>query len=411
MYSFTRFTSDTPDYPVNKVFAVGPDGPMAVKGKAMFEGKADTISVASMAEFVKFLKTLNENQFHIYGVCGHPSIRIVTEKKHRELGCPDDPIPRSAKNFEYPRGAGFLCLDYDPTAGTTPLSHAELLERLFAVVPELRDAPLVLAHSASSYIFKPDGTEYRGDRGKHVYAGLRDASDIARFGAVLFKKLIAHGLHRYQVAESGGVLKRTLVDAAMFRSAQPDFAFGAICRDGLYQARPAPVVMNPDAPPFGSRAIVLSADEERAYEREDRAATARLKPEAQKPTLRVHGWTSQGDKPLNTWSGHGPQAPFNSLTRVYVKSLADGTPIDRWYSWGELTYSVATRKKFDGAYIIDPFTGKDAVAITGKRPARIRSFAHGEFFYYPDACQPNSEAPAAQLRPQRKGQEQKASVA
>jgi len=409
MYSFTRFTSATPDYPVNKMFAMGPDGPMAVKGKAMFAGQAETIRVASMGEFASFLPTINENQFLAYGVYWLPSVRIVTKARHRELGYPVNPIPRSAEYFEYPHGPGILCLDYDPAPGTTPFCRAELRERLCTVIPELRRAHMVLADSASSHIFLPDGTEYRGDRGKRVYVGLQDASDIVRFGSVIVKKLVAHGWHNYLLSESGNVLRRTLVDAAMFRPAQPDFAFGASCRDGLYQARPRPLVMDRSAESFDSRSIELTADEERAYEREDRAATARLKPEVEKSMRSIPGRASQGVKQQVTPSAHDPRAPFNSLTRIHVKSLADGTPVDQGLTWGDLTWSNATRKKYDGAQIVDPFVpGKDAVAITGKRPARIRSFAHGEVFYYQDAIQPEPDAPTAQFRPQRKQKERQA---
>jgi len=391
MYEFTLFTAT---HDVNKMFRYPlpplgrvpnplPRQPVGVKPLLMGKGAAETIRCQAMSEFAAFLPTLTSQQFTAYGVCGRESAGVVTIPEHARLGRPADPIPRSAEFFKFGPGPGIMALDYDVWPGCEPFSFEEILSRLFAVAPELRIAPMMLWHSSSTFIYAESGEQYCGDGGKRIYIGLAEAEDIPRLGEVLFRKLIGGGCHAYRLSKDGDVLPRTIVDKMLFLPTQPDFCgHGAICAWGLCQRRPAPELLNPSAPPFDSKTIRLTAEEQKAFDEVDRAEKAALKPEVQKilQKQRDRPQAATTNRPATTNRSEidqpEPGQPLKRSTPIYVKQLADGRRIDQEFTVADLM----KQDKFSKALVVDPFNpSRDALLFNRNRKPgiwRIKTRAH-----------------------------------
>ena len=78
----------------------------------LVKGRADIVSVPNIRAFADLLTTLSKNQCLIHGV-PTKAVELVSEKKWQDLGCPEDPIPRTAKMFSWPAGPAILMLDRD----------------------------------------------------------------------------------------------------------------------------------------------------------------------------------------------------------------------------------------------------------------------------------------------------------
>lgn len=105
--------------------------------------------------------------------------------------------------------------------------------------PAISEANLIWWPSTSSHIYA-GVTEVNGLRGQRFYILVNDASDIERAGAALNERLWALGHGRYEVSNSGSILKRPIFDGAVWQSNRIDFAAGAKCGDGLLQRRGKP---------------------------------------------------------------------------------------------------------------------------------------------------------------------------
>lgn len=142
-------------------------------------------------------------------------------------------------SFRRPEGGGWLAIDIDPPAGVS-FSEASALEALARVVPTVHEAPRVVYHSSSGWIYETaTGRELAGARGLRVVLGIAEAGDTARAGQVLFDRLWLAGLGWMLITRSGDCLPRTLVDLAVTRTAsQPDFFLPGRLGEGLEYRRP-----------------------------------------------------------------------------------------------------------------------------------------------------------------------------
>lgn len=249
MITYSKFTSH--GAALTKQYSLDDDGQLHKTTSAtLVSGVAETRTVENLAEFVSDLDSLGNEQASGYGICGRDRARVV-RKCDRDQPGNSDAIARAKENFRWPDGPAILMLDYDPKPGAVVLSPEQLRSALLAAVPELANASMAWRPSSSSYIYDAEsGDELRSLRGQRLYVAVAKGNDIPRAGRLIFERLWLTGHGYYAVSKAGRLLERCLFDAAVWTPERLDFAAGARCVGSLVQRWPAPLLFNPDAPPF-----------------------------------------------------------------------------------------------------------------------------------------------------------------
>lgn len=250
MYTASLFTTIDPDR-LSKSFHLDAAGKLQkLPGGNMAVGTVERIQfdTAGLVDVLTGLKPANALG---WGVCAHDTARVASPLaierglKHSELPT----IGRTREHFTYPAGPAIFMVDYDPPKEGPAMAPEEVLDLLTTVWPALADAPVVLAHSASSWIHNGDECLI-GRRGCRVYVGVSNGQEIPKAGALLFDRLVLAG-HGYAfISKAGQILFRTPIDGSVWQPERLDFAGGAACRAPLVQRRPAPVLINADAAPI-----------------------------------------------------------------------------------------------------------------------------------------------------------------
>jgi len=199
-------------------------------------GKVETCNL-TLAKFPAFLREIKTNQAIAHGICESGTSRVVSGKNFN--GQPGT-ITRSLENFKYPKGPGLGLLDIDLPNGAT-LTVQKIIDMVTGIFPEFAKTGFVSTPSTSSCIYTVDGEQLRGDgSGRHIYIIVKDASDLPRFGKVLFERAWLAGHGSITVSKSGSKLVRTFFDAAVFSPERLIFEAGAVCAEGLEQRLPFP---------------------------------------------------------------------------------------------------------------------------------------------------------------------------
>jgi predicted P-loop ATPase len=254
--------SSTQPATLTKHIALQADGTLSKTSSAhMTKGHAQVADVNSVAAFNGLLDGLQPNQAVAYGVPAVDSAPIVSE---RYLSSTPGAITRSDKFFSWPKGGGFMYLDYDP--GANVLGRDALLGALFSVLPAAASCGWLWRPSASGNVFDAStGEELSGLKGQHVYIAVKDVADVPRAGQALFKRVWLAGMGRIELAQNGAMLVRSLIDSAVWQPSRLDFAAGAVCGPGLVRHPPAGLAI--EGPQLDTRLTLpdLTPDEEKRY--------------------------------------------------------------------------------------------------------------------------------------------------
>jgi hypothetical protein len=253
-FSITAITAIIPGR-LSKQFELGENGEIDKKsGGQLVEGVCHHLIIQDMEDFARRLPLLQINTALAYGVpsglAPDGKVKVMTKKAVGK-----GQIARTRDYFAWTRGPGILMIDYDPRDGLDPLVRGVLRQTLISICPSLEGAPMVMADSASSWIYDRSDEKCSlriGQRGLRAYILVRDSWDIPRAGKVLFDRLWLAGRGYFRVSKSGQRLPRTIIDGAVFQPERLDFAAGASCLDPLKQKRPDPEVFNNDAPPLNT---------------------------------------------------------------------------------------------------------------------------------------------------------------
>lgn len=272
-YTFTRIQATKPEEPA-KGYALDDDGNVVPQpGGSLVRGTAEVVTVNDAREFVELLSQLSTKDLLTYGAPTVGDTRVAARD-----GCRHDEVPRDRHHWDWRDKPGILMVDYDPKPGATPYTPDELLDEIYAAAPGLRGAPVVVAHSASSWLYNAEtGEQLKGARGLRLYFFVADARDIPRAGAALHERLWLCGHGRYDISKSGQLLDRTIADASVWQAERVDYASGARCGPGVEQRRPDPVAYNPDADPLDTMVALpdlTAAERERVVELREQAAAA-----------------------------------------------------------------------------------------------------------------------------------------
>lgn len=236
--TFTRITSDMP---ISKRFTLENGTLQKGSGGNMRSGWSERLEVDDLLGLREIIQHLNVRQALAFGAHAPEQQRVrVTTKAH--LHETPDAIARGREYYSFPQGeAGILLLDYDPPKGGQALSSAEgLRDLLISVSPALSECEMLISPSASSFIYKDDGTQLQGLRGMHCFVKVAEGANIPEIGAGIDARCWLHGLGYVQESKSGAKLLRGLVDTSVWQPERLSFDAGADCGTGLVQKRPAP---------------------------------------------------------------------------------------------------------------------------------------------------------------------------
>lgn len=250
----TIITSTKPDR-LTKRWHMEDNEPRKQHAGELVEGSAERVNANTPSELARILKTLDRNQALVFGL--PPAERCELTTLANKGTAPPGAITRTADNFAWPTGPGWLMLDYDPIPGTQPLSQEKWLAMLFAVMPTLERAPMVWGVSGSSCIVNTSTGEQVTDiKGQRLYVLVADARDIPRAGKALFDHLWLNRHGQYIVNKAGRLLERAPIDAAVWQTNRLDFAAPPVCDPPLEAQRPDPQVFNNDAAPLDTAAAI-----------------------------------------------------------------------------------------------------------------------------------------------------------
>jgi hypothetical protein len=173
---------------------------------------------------------------------------------------PDTPVLcRSDFAFHRPAGEpGYILIDCDRKG----LSLETVLGMLYEVCPELRLAPIVAFPSGSGFVGL-EGTE-PGPGGWHIVVGVADTGDAERAIGILFERcFLVAGAHWAEVADSGAIIPKAIVDRALRTPTQPHFYQRPTLGAGIIRHAPEPVILNPENPGIDTRVALrdLGPDE------------------------------------------------------------------------------------------------------------------------------------------------------
>jgi P4 family phage/plasmid primase-like protien len=257
-------------------------------------------------------------------------------------------------------------------------THAEWIETLRAVVPELAGVGLVVADSSSSNVHAADGTPLTGRRGLHTLIPVDDGAQIPRLLDVMFRRFWAAGHGWAFICGGGGLLLRSPIDMVTARPHQPAFAVPVVV--GGTSRRE--ITLIDGAMLRAAHVPDLTADEQAAHREHVRRATAALGSARHKERSRR---TAEVAEEL-TRNGVGADEARRQAT-AFVSGGA--LPLDALITFAngdvlaarELLKIGASR---DGQNCLDPlepgYRGGEPVGRfywnDGREP-RIYSFAHG----------------------------------
>jgi len=370
---------------LSKGFELTPDGSLKkLSGGVLIRGHVKRVDVAGPVELAELIKGLEPAQALCFGVPTHDGEIVPQDALAKHPGA----VSRTREHFRWPDGPGIMLLDYDPPAGATPLSFTDLLVALTQALPELASAPLVGVPSASSFVYRSDGTELRGAGGWHVFVSVETAADIPAVGETLSNRLWLAGHGRILVSKCGAALLRTLIDTSVFQPERLSFDAGAACGPGLVQKRLEHLVIrNPDAAPMPTPKGLTQA------ELADVRKLQKAAKEQAAPEIRAAEelWL---DERVEAAIKKNPHIEPETIRENLKRSLANHELLGDFEltSKGGQVLTVAelldNPKKYHGMEFHDPleptYGGNDpriAVArLLGNRP-NIYSHAHGGIYY------------------------------
>ena len=296
---------------------------------------------------------------------------------------PEGGVDRSAETFKFVQGPAALTFDHDPSPYATnnlnsPGDVQGVLVKCFPNV--FGGAAYVGYYSSSSYLKRPDGTQYSGARGHHTVFAVADASDVRRFSEALFKQLWRHRYGYIFITRSGVMIPRTIFDAKVHEPQQPLFAGGMNCLDGILQERPAPEIVSGDYVKTGALSS-LSPGENHEYEKLVAAAKATRQDEAD----RVRREYRKTEMAVLVGRGVPEERARRTIEARLGDSLVGDDPL-QFAEHGTVTVAevLAEPQKYNECTLCDPVEpeyGTDATAIFYANAANnkpiVFSHAHG----------------------------------
>ncbi len=249
-YRFCKITAANPKT-LSKGFYLTPEEELAKSQSGLLcEGRYEVVEINGPKDFSEVLDSLTPSDALTFGLPKHQeaSGKIFSRKNAKQ-----GDLTRTRDHFEFKSEPSIIMIDIDDKNVTID----EVKKALADIIEGFDNAPIVIANSASTYIYNGD-TQLVGDGGKRIYIFGKDGKDIERVGKVISQRLMLNGHFRFEISKSGSLLERTMIDTAVFQPERLDYAGGAYCQPPLVQRRPKPIVLNDGAEPLDTRRAIKS---------------------------------------------------------------------------------------------------------------------------------------------------------
>ncbi len=295
-------------------------------------------------------------------------------------------LSRTQKYFQYRPGSGVVMDDHDPDSRGFHLAYYDLWTIIKGIVPTFGDAACWKRDSISAGIHRA-GEQLQPGNGFHLYNPVFDASDIPRFGKVLFRRLWLAGYGYIGLSAAGTFLERSILDAAVYSPERLDFTGMPVVGNGLAWTPPKPIYK-----PGGyldTRLLPdLTPEEERRFT--EMVVDAKAEAEPERAAIREEWITRQVGRMVER--GVPEERARQALQHIakdgtrfdlyqdFILDFADGTTA----SVGDV---LGNAKQFDSKALADPFEGTDygrttAMFFANSGKPVINSFAHGGVKYF-----------------------------
>lgn len=242
-----RFTIVKSITTISKKFSIDDKTGELVKSDGGNLSKAEfaTASEFNISDLKDYIESseCNDKTILIPGTSIYDNGVILTKallSKHEMEDINTNKVSRTKKDFEYRGGEGFILLDYDPSSDYElndgdPLSKDDLLNVLYEILPEVKDAPHLWKTSSGSCIENTiDDKKLRGIEGQHIFVHIKDTMDIERIVDIFYKRLWLAGHGYIFVDKTGGMHNRTIIDKVV-NSPEREIFLKADCMYPTYQ--------------------------------------------------------------------------------------------------------------------------------------------------------------------------------
>lgn len=391
--SFTVFRSDNL---LSKTYSIDENNNITKRPAAQMTNGIAEQKTISFADFCASFDENDEKTAYGYGVFDRnlgDSVKIVTAKRVQST---PNAIARTREFFAFEKSPGVLMLDHDPGKNGRNLeSPAALMDILADIDPIFSRSAYFARGSVSSGVERTG--EHNGaksaPRGFHIYIPVLEASQIPRIGEFLYKKLWLAGFGHIEIATSGAILQRTLIDACVFTPERLDFVGKPIIDGAGLTWRPPEAVFRDGEFLTPHLLTDLSANDEKIFQNLIDAAKSEAR--------------SESNRVSEKWQRiHIERLIDNGVSAVQaekqIRDLAKRTgelPDDFELHFANLGVATvrdvrADPERYNDQALADPIEGPDYGRTTAKfwhnaphgRPL-IHSMAHGgcRYFFASDA--------------------------
>ena len=240
-----RLTKWTANSPVTKRLGLADDGSLQKLSTAaqLYEGAITPLAV-SPQEFVRQIAAVGENDCFSYAIPTEDNVHhVLSRERFVAQGAPSGSMTRTADKLVWPSGPSILMLDYDPY-GDVVLTRDELLNAVYSICPDLKQAAHIWAVSTSSCLYDSNsGREVRGIGGQRIYIVVANGADIPRAGMVIFMRLWLAGFGHVKISKAGSLLVRSIVDNCVWQTNRIDYVAAPTCESPLVSRKPAPELL------------------------------------------------------------------------------------------------------------------------------------------------------------------------
>ncbi len=141
--------------------------------------------------------------------------------------------------------SGVFMGDHDPSEFGVILSSGELIAVIGGIHPEFLKAARVVRGSVSAGVNRIGELLSTTGKGFHFYIPVKDASDIPRYTAILFKRLWLAGYGFIALAKNGALLIRAVIDPLVGSPERLDFTAPPIIESDLLCYTPPETIYTP----------------------------------------------------------------------------------------------------------------------------------------------------------------------
>jgi hypothetical protein len=298
-------------------------------------------------------------------------------------------LSKTQRNFQYRNVSGVIMHDHDPSIYGKSMTPEKLIEVLAEIDPQVADCEYVIRASISAGVHEEGQPPSFDGAGFHLYIPVLDASDIPRYGAVMFKRLWKKGYGHIALSKNGAMLVRSVIDKAVYSGERLDFIGRPIVEEGLTFTPPRTSYRRGKA--IDPRLLPdLTPEEEAEFEKQVNAAKRKIKPESEK---KLTEWKRDKEQALVN-AGVSKENAQLSIDRIVDSNFIDldgNFLLEFPHGVFSVDYVIEHPGEFDGKALADPIEG----AAYGKTTAKywwneghpvIHSFAHGmnaRYFLHP----------------------------